>query len=106
SVQNDQPTIDMFNALGLDASAVGNHEFDQGWHDLRDRVIGSATDRNATWDYLGANVYAKGTQDPVLPEFASFTVDGVKVAVVGAVTEETKSLVSPGGITEIDFGDP
>lgn len=104
--QNDQPTIDMFNALGLDASAVGNHEFDQGWHDLRDRVIGTPDHRNAQWDYLGANVYAKGTTDPVLPEYATFSVEGVKVAVIGAVTEETTSLVSPGGIGEIDFGNP
>lgn len=106
ATQNDQPTIDMFNALGLDASAVGNHEFDQGWRDLRDRVIGAPNARNAKWDYLGANVYAKGTQNPVLPEYATYTVEGVKVAVIGAVTEETKSLVSPGGITDVDFGDP
>jgi len=106
AVANDQPTIDMFNALGLDASAVGNHEFDQGWHDLRDRVIGPDADRNAEWDYLGANVYAKGTTDPVMQEFATFEVEGVTVGVIGAVTEETHSLVSPGGITEIDFGNP
>ena len=106
AVQNDQPTIDMFNALGLDASAVGNHEFDKGWADLRDRVIGAAGSRNAQWDYLGANVYAKGTENPVLPEYASYDVGDVKVAVVGAVTEETTSLVSPGGISELDFGDP
>ena len=54
----------MLNALGLDASAVGNHEFDQGFADLRDRVIGADGSRNAKWDYLGANVYAKGTTDP------------------------------------------
>ena len=29
---NDQPTIDVMNEVGLDASAVGNHEFDKGWH--------------------------------------------------------------------------
>ncbi len=92
------------NALGLDASAVGNHEFDKGWIDLRDRVIGPDGDRNALWDYLGANVYAKGTTDPVLPEFALFTVDGVDVAVIGTVTEETSSLVSPAGIAQIEFG--
>jgi 5'-nucleotidase len=106
AVQNDQPTIDMFNALGLDASAVGNHEFDKGWADLRDRVIGPAGSRNAQWDYLGANVYAKGTHDPVLPEYATYDVGDVKVAVIGAVTEETRSLVSPGGISDLDFGDP
>ena len=106
AVQQDQPTIDVMNALGLDASAVGNHEFDQGWVDLRDRVIGQAGSRNAQWDYLGANVYAAGTQNPVLPEYSLSEIDGVTVAVVGAVTEETETLVSPGGITEIDFGNP
>ncbi|MGD9960075.1 ExeM/NucH family extracellular endonuclease, partial [Nocardioides sp.] len=106
AVAEDQPTIDMFNALGLDASAVGNHEFDKGWADLRDRVIGAPGARNAQWDYLGANVYAKGTEDPVLPEYATFEVEGVTVGVIGAVTEETSSLVSPGGITDLDFGDP
>ena len=34
------------------------------------------------------------------------TIDGVTVGVIGAVTEETPSLVSPGGITDLDFGDP
>jgi 5'-nucleotidase len=106
AIQQDQPTIDVLNSLGLDASAVGNHEFDQGWADLRDRVIGTEASRNAQWDYLGANVYAKGTTDPVLPEYASFAIDGVDVAVVGAVTEETKSLVSPAGIADLTFGNP
>ena len=108
AVQDDQPTIDVMNAIGLDASAVGNHEFDKGWADLRDRIIGGDVHNptNAHWDYLGANVYAKGTQDPVLPEYAIITINGIRVGVIGAVTEETPSLVSPGGITELDFGDP
>ncbi len=105
SIQEDQPTIDVLNALGLDASAVGNHEFDKGWDDLRNRVIGETTP-NAEWEYLGANVYAKGTENPVLPEYAEFDLGGVTVAVVGAVTEETPTLVSPAGITDLDFGDP
>ena len=106
AVQQDQPTIDVLNALGLDASAVGNHEFDQGIADLQERIIGAEGSRNAQWDYLGANVYAKGTTDPVLPEYASFTLGGLDVAVVGAVTEETRSLVSPAGIADLTFGDP
>src|SRR5689334_5398203 len=36
AVAQDQPTIDVLNALEMDASAVGNHEFDKGWADLRD----------------------------------------------------------------------
>ena len=62
AVAKDQPTIDVLNALELTASAVGNHEFDGGWADLRDRVIAGGT--NAKFPYLGANVYAKGTTEP------------------------------------------
>src|SRR5664279_5701612 len=38
-VQHDKPTIDAFNAMGLDVSAVGNHEFDKGYDDLVNRVM-------------------------------------------------------------------
>ncbi len=106
AVANDQPTIDVMDEVGMDASAVGNHEFDKGWADLRDRVIGPTATPNADWTYLGANVYKKGTTTPALPEYFEKTIDGVRVAVIGAVTQETPSLVSPGGITDLDFGDP
>ncbi|MEZ0449755.1 ExeM/NucH family extracellular endonuclease [Cellulomonas sp. ICMP 17802] len=104
AVQQDQPTIDVLNALELNASAVGNHEFDKGFQDLTDRVIANKT--NAKWDYLGANVYLKGTTTPALPEYSIIDMGGVAVGVIGAVTGETPSLVSPGGITQIDIGDP
>ena len=106
AVQQDQPTIDVLNALELAASAVGNHEFDQGYADLTDRVIGPDGDRNAQWDYLGANVYLDGTTTPALDEYTTFDMDGVTVAVIGAVTEETPALVTPAGIANLDFGDP
>lgn len=104
AVAADQPTIDVLNALDLAASAVGNHEFDRGYADLVDRVI--ADGGNAQWPYLGANVYAKGTQDPALDEYTVLDVAGVRVGVVGVVTQETPTLVSPGGIADLDFGDP
>jgi 5'-nucleotidase len=106
AVANDQPTIDVMNEIGMDASAVGNHEFDKGWADLRDRVVGPAATPNAKWTYLAANVYKKGTTTPVLPEYVVKPIDGVRVGIIGAVTQETPSLVSPGGITDLEFGDP
>ncbi|WP_255770036.1 ExeM/NucH family extracellular endonuclease [Pseudarthrobacter sulfonivorans] len=104
AVAKDQPTIDVLNALELKASAVGNHEFDGGWADLRDRVTAGGT--NAKFPYLGANVYKKGTTEPALPEFTVLDMNGVKVAVIGTVTQEVPALVSPGGIADLDFGDP
>jgi len=104
AVAEDQPTIDVLNALDLAASAVGNHEFDRGYADLVDRVV--AGGGNAAWPYLGANVYDKGTEDPALDEYALVQAGGVTVGVIGVVTQETPTLVTPGGIADLDFGDP
>lgn len=101
SVAKDQPTIDVLNALGMQASAVGNHEFDRGFADLRDRVQPASE-----YDQLGANVYLSGTETPALPEYALIETGDLMVGVIGAVTEETPALVSPAGITELEFGDP
>ncbi|MCB7135184.1 ExeM/NucH family extracellular endonuclease [Cellulosimicrobium marinum] len=101
ALQQDQPTIDVLNALDLATSAVGNHEFDQGFDDLTGRVADAAD-----WTYTGANVYDKGTQDPALPEYQVVEIDGIDVGFVGVVTEETPTLVTPAGIADLDFGDP
>jgi len=101
ALQKDLPTINVLNALGLAASSVGNHEFDQGFADLTGRVADAAN-----FDYLGANVYDAGTETPAMQEYAIFDVAGVQVGVIGAVTKETPSLVSPNGIASLSFGDP
>lgn len=101
ALQQDQPTLDVLNALGLKTSAVGNHEFDQGMSDLTGRVADAAD-----WDYLGANVYDEATGEPALPEYQVVPVSGVDVGFVGVVTEETPTLVTPSGIVGLEFGDP
>ncbi|MBC7596921.1 MAG: 5'-nucleotidase C-terminal domain-containing protein [Kineosporiaceae bacterium] len=100
AIQNDTPTIDVLNALELDASATGNHEFDKGTDDLLGRLT-----NEAEFPWLAANIFdAQG--DPILPKSATFAVDGLDVAVVGAITEETPTLVSPAGIAGLTFTDP
>ncbi len=100
-IQQDEPTIAALNQLGLDVSAVGNHEFDLGFDDLTDRVMPLAD-----WEYLGANIYHTGTEDPALPEYWIEEFKGVSIGFVGAVTDELPSLVSPAGIASIDVGSP
>lgn len=100
SSQRDRPTIDVLNALKLQSS-VGNHEFDTGYADLTGDIASWTN-----WDYLGANVYFKGTTNPALQEYVIVDIDGVKVGVIGAVTEATPSLVTKSGIAMLDFGDP
>ena len=99
AIDQDNPTLDALNLMGLNASAVGNHEFDKGMTDLTDRVV-----PRSDFPLLGANVY-RG-DDRALPAYDVQTVDGVQVGIVGVVTEQTASLVSPDGIAGITFRDP
>lgn len=113
-IGDDNPTIDVLNAGGLEVSAVGNHEFDQGLAALLDRIptdLGGiedpATDLHKTaFPYLGANVYLKADGKPALPEYTVIEKGGIKLGFVGVVTEETSTLVSPSGIALVRFGSP
>lgn len=100
SILKDEPTIEALNKMGLETSAVGNHEFDKGWDDLEGRV-GVNGDKLAKLPYLGANV--KGAQ---LAPSKVIEKDGVKIGYVGTVTDTTSELVSPDGIKGISFTDP
>ena len=60
-IQKDKPTIDVLNEAGLEVSAAGNHEFDQGYDDLVNRVMKpyDATTNEfggAKWQYIAANI--------------------------------------------------
>ncbi|WP_336648696.1 ExeM/NucH family extracellular endonuclease [Microbacterium sp. MMO-10] len=99
-IQQDNPTIDALNAAGLDVSAAGNHEFDQGYADLRDRVI-----PRADWTYLSSNVFLTADGKPALTPSWVKDVQGVKVGFIGAVTEDLPTLVSPDGMKGLEVRD-
>ncbi len=99
----------MFNQLGLDVSAVGNHELDQGYDDLVNRVMAPYdADTNphggAAWHYIAANIDEPGGADEIAPSWTT-DVGGVTVGFVGAVTEHLPELVSPAGIEGLQVTD-
>lgn len=93
NVQQDAPTIDVMNALGLSALAAGNHEFDRGLDDLQDRVI-----PRAEFPVLAANFVDPDTLEPILASHAIFDVNGVSVAVIGAVPNELYATTTGAGL--------
>ncbi|MCU1453878.1 MAG: putative 5-nucleotidase [Acidimicrobiales bacterium] len=99
AVDGDTPTIDALNASGLAVSALGNHELDRGFADLEGRVV-----PRARFPYLAANVYKDGRR--ALPALRIQRIGGVRVATIGVVTEETRSLVNPAGIAGLEIRDP
>lgn len=96
-VAQDQPTLDALDAMGLDVSAIGNHELDQGRVDLDDRVI-----PQIEFPYLAANLYDRATGTPAFEESWVTELDGVDVGFIGAVTAELPSLVNPTGIASLE----
>jgi 5'-nucleotidase len=63
---HDEPTLEFFNNLGITASAVGNHEFDEGYQELVRLINGGSHPvdgdspagpwQGTDFPYLGANV--------------------------------------------------
>ncbi|HEX6248568.1 MAG TPA: ExeM/NucH family extracellular endonuclease [Nocardioidaceae bacterium] len=110
-IAKDKPTIDALNEAGLDVSAVGNHEFDQGYDDLVNRVMAPYDpDTNpfggAEWEYIGANVHKPGAPESELLEPTWVQQFGdVEVGFIGAVTEHLDELVSPAGIEGVEIED-
>ena len=71
---------EVMNYLGYDAAAMGNHDIETG-HPVYDRWI-----KDCDFPVLGANILKKdGT--PYLPPYKVFTINGVKIAVIGMITE-------------------
>jgi 5'-nucleotidase len=108
-INQDKPTIDILNEMGLDVSAVGNHELDQGYDDLTKRVMAPFDETTnpkggAQWQYIAANLDEPGDADLIAPSWTE-DVGGVTVGFVGAVTEALPSLVSPAGIAGITVED-
>src|SRR5699024_8193478 len=100
AVQDDEPTIDFLNALGVGATAIGNHEYDQGYDDLTDRI-----EPRTDFPDLAANVYLESGERAHEP-YAIVDAGDVRVAVVGAVTTKTIGKVSPAAIEGLEFRDP
>jgi 5'-nucleotidase len=112
---HDEPTIEIENALGLDLSSVGNHEFDEGVTELKRIQNGGChpTDGcqdgdpyyGAAWPYLSANVVDKVSRKPILPPYSVHTIRGVKVAFIGETLLGTPTIVNPAGVSSVDFLD-
>ena len=124
----DEPTIMFFNMLGNHFCSTrfkksplcnligvpGNHEFDEGYDEMMRLINGGnhengpflqAPYRGAAFPYLCANVVDKNNGRTILPPFVIKWVDGIPVAFIGAVLEETPTIVTASGVANLSFLD-
>ena len=118
---HDEPTVESMNALGLDVSSVGNHEFDEGYHELQRMADGGCIDdgdgannqnscadhtfRGADFDYLAANVTEDATGRTILPAYSIKKVGAARIGFIGMTLKDTPSIVTASGIAGLSFAD-
>ena len=91
-----ESVIELMNEMRFDAMVVGNHEFDFGQDVLKKRIP------EAKFPVLGANVEGLEGLKPYILE----KVKGVKVAIIGVVTEDVPATTYPRNVVGLKFFSP
>ena len=112
---HDEPTIEALSLMGLEVSAVGNHEFDEG----RDELLrmqnggchplagcrGPSKFAGAKFRYLAASTIDRRTGKTLLPAYEVKEFEGIPVAFIGLTLKDTPKVVSPSGVAGLEFRD-
>src|SRR4051794_7804701 len=112
---HDEPSIESLSMMGLAISSVGNHEFDEGKTELLrmqnggchpvDGCQGPHSFTGAKFRYLAASTIETATGKSVLPPYEIREFEGIPIAFIGLTLKDTAGIVSPSGITSLEFRD-
>jgi 2',3'-cyclic-nucleotide 2'-phosphodiesterase (5'-nucleotidase family) len=106
--------IIILNAMGVQASVFGNHEFDQGTRQVRTLIASDRGYPGTSFPYLSANlnfapdanlrdlVVPDGQEASTIPNSIAkstvITVNGERIGIVGATTPTLRSISAPGDV--------
>jgi 5'-nucleotidase len=118
SMWADEPSLVALSMLGMQASSVGNHEFDAGRLELLRQQNGGCNSprpsqacqlapsyAGAGFTYLAANVIDHASGQPFMPAYRIVESNGIKIGLIGAVLKGTSKVVLASGIAGLDFID-
>jgi len=105
-------SVQAFNLLGVDAAAVGNHEFDyggkEGGHALRGALEAAA--QQAEFQWLSSNITHKDSGEPWQVDGIQATTlierKGKKIGVIGLSTMDTPQTTLTANVADLSFVDP
>ncbi len=93
--------VEVMNAMGYDASAVGNHEFDFGLENMQYTIS------LADFPYLAANMRNKSdgqiSESLGVQPYAIIDAGGLKVGVIGLANIHTPKVTNPANVQDFDF---
>ncbi len=102
SITKGKVVADFFKLIGLNASAVGNHELDWGLGNF------DAWEKDGGFDFLAANVVEKATgKAPAWADpYKIVKVGGHRIALVGFMTRETLTTVKAEFVAPFEIEEP
>jgi 2',3'-cyclic-nucleotide 2'-phosphodiesterase (5'-nucleotidase family) len=83
------PVFELSNLFGFDAAVLGNHEFDYGWETVKKFL------EVARYPIVTANVVDSHGRLMAKKPYVILETNGVRVAVLGALTDEMAKLEKP-----------
>ncbi|MEJ2599221.1 MAG: bifunctional UDP-sugar hydrolase/5'-nucleotidase [Anaerolineales bacterium] len=98
-----QSMVEVMNAMGYAASTIGNHEFDFGLQNLKQRAA------EAQFPYLSANIVYKKSgkvpEDLGIQPYTILSAGDLKVGVIGLTTRQTPDITNPNVTGGLEFED-
>jgi 2',3'-cyclic-nucleotide 2'-phosphodiesterase (5'-nucleotidase family) len=83
------PVFEVANLLGYDAATLGNHDFDYGWPQTRKFI------QTANYPIVSCNVVNSKGQLFTPKPYVILTVNKLRVAVIGVMTDDLPTLSTP-----------
>ena len=92
-------TIEAFNRMGIQAAAIGNHDFDWSVDTLRQRMTESR------YPWLASNIFdsTTGRRPAWAVPYRILPAGSLRVAVIGWITPETKTIVKAEHVRGLTF---
>jgi len=94
SIFKGLPVYEISNLLGFDAATLGNHEFDYGWRQVQVFL------QTAKYPIVSCNVVDAAGRLMTAAPYVILKVNGLRVAVIGAMTDTLPDLTNPKSVEE------
>jgi len=101
TVFRGQPDVECFNAMGVDAMTVGNHEFDFGLQNFLELK------QKARFPFLSSNIVKNDTKKRLCAPYVSLKLtDKISVSIIGVTTKFLLTTTKFENVQAVDVLDP
>lgn len=98
NIMKGAPVQEVMSEIGMEVTALGNHEFDWGLNTIIDTTM-----KGAKYSIVCSNLYDKKDGKRVFDPYKIIEKDGVRIAIIGGISTETPTIVLPEYVKDYEF---